>query len=294
MIKDFLNSTKFMFNSHEEENQRVYLELKKKYEENADPWGLNPEKSKKTLKVVTPLYRDYFKTRVFGKENVENKPYIIVANHSGQIPFDGMIITCAFLLDIQPARVLRAMMERFVTTIPFFSSFITQNGGVLGDRTNCNELLKRGESVLVFPEGVRGISKNTDKYYQVQSFTKGFYRLAMKNDIEILPIAVVGAEEFYPLVYHPKKLAKILGMPSLPLSAGLIAGPLGALPLPSPVDLHIGKPIKVKSDDKGNLTDADIQIEVNNIQSQIEEMIKNGLTSRRPFWAQNIVNQLRK
>ena len=66
------------------------------------------------------------------------------------------------------------MMERFVTTIPFFSAFVTQNGAVLGDRTNCNELLSRGESVLVFPEGVKGISKNTTQYYETQQFTKGF------------------------------------------------------------------------------------------------------------------------
>ena len=102
------------------------------------------------------------------------------------------------------------MMERFVTTIPFFSSFVTQNGGVLGDRTNCNELLKRGESVLVFPEGVRGISKNTNNFYHIQKFTKGFYRLAQKNGVDILPVGVVGAEEFYPLTYHPKILAKLI------------------------------------------------------------------------------------
>ena len=206
MIKRFFDSTNIIFNKYAEENERVYQDLRDRYGKNKDPWGLNPEKSKSTLKIATPLYRDYFKTRVFGAENVEDKPYIIVANHTGQIPFDGMIVTCAFLLDVFPPRVLRAMMERFVTTIPFFSAFVTQNGGVLGDRSNCNELLSRGESVLVFPEGVRGIAKNTSKYYQTQKFTKGFYRLALKNGVDILPIGVVGAEEFYPLTYHPRCL----------------------------------------------------------------------------------------
>ena len=75
----------------------------------------------------------------------------MVANHSGQIPFDGMILSCAFLLDVKYPRILRTMVERFVTTIPFFSRFVSQNGGVLGDRSNCSDLLKIGESVLVFP-----------------------------------------------------------------------------------------------------------------------------------------------
>lgn len=293
MIKEIIASTNFIFNKHTEENDRVYQSLKERYQKNKDPWGLNPEKSKTTLKFVTPLYRDYFKTRVFGKENVENKPYIVVANHTGQIPFDGMIVTCAFLLDVDPPRILRAMMERFVTSIPFFSTFVTQNGGVLGDRSNCNELLNRGESVLVFPEGVRGISKNTNEYYQLQPFTKGFYRLALKNNVEILPVAVVGAEEFYPLVYHPMKLAKMLGLPSLPLSPGLIGGPLGMLPLPSPVDVHIGKPIKISEVIKKNPTDDIIENEVKLVQKEIESLIESGLQSRRPFWAQKIVESLK-
>jgi 1-acyl-sn-glycerol-3-phosphate acyltransferase len=293
MIRDLFNSTNFVFKGHAEENERVYKALKARYETNKDPWGLNPEKSKTTLKYVTPLYRDYFKTRVFGAEHVENKPYIVVSNHTGQIPFDGMIVTCAFLLDIVPPRVLRAMMERFVTSIPFFSAFVTQNGGVLGDRSNCNELLTRGESVLVFPEGVKGISKNTNKYYEVQNFTKGFYRLALKNNVEILPVAVVGAEEFYPLVYHPKKIAKMAGLPALPLSPGLLAGPLGMLPLPSPVDLHIGKPISVSEFINAKLTDDDIQTEVNKVQNTVNELIQAGLPKRRPFWAQKIVSKIK-
>lgn len=293
MIRRFIDSTNIIFNKYAEENERVYQGLKERYGKNKDPWGLNPEKSKSTLKIATPLYRDYFKTRVFGAENVENKPYIIVSNHSGQIPFDGMIVTCAFLLDILPPRVLRAMMERFVTTIPFFSAFVTQNGGVLGDRTNCNELLTRGESVLVFPEGVRGISKNTSDFYKTQKFTKGFYRLALKNKIDILPIGVVGAEEFYPLTYHPKSLAKLFGLPALPLTPGMIAGPLGMLPLPSPVDVHIGEPIKIDSKKLDDMDDSEIELEVEKIQQIVDKLVQDGLPKRRPFWGQKIVDKIK-
>ncbi len=293
MLKDLFSSTNFILNKHTAENERVYNDLKDRYGKNKDPWGLNPEKSKTTLKYATPLYRDYFKTRVFGAKNVQDKPYIIVSNHTGQLPFDGMIVTCAFLLDIIPPRVLRTMMERFVTTIPFFSSFVTQNGGVLGDRTNCNELLKRGESVLVFPEGVRGIAKNTNKFYQVQDFTKGFYRLALKNNIEILPVAVIGAEEFYPMTYHPKSIAKALGFPALPITPGLIGGPLGLLPLPSPVDVRIGKPIKVNEKIISSGSDEGIVDEVKGIQECVKQLVSEGLKDRRPFWAQKIVDKFK-
>ena len=190
------------FTLSEKDMEPVYDFLVPKYENNPDPWGLKIKNTKSSLKIAGGLYKNYFKTRVFGKENVGDENYIIVANHSGQIPFDGMILSCAFLLDIQPPRILRTMVERFVTTIPFFSTFVSESGGVLGDRSNCDELLKRKESVLVFPEGAKGISKGTSEFYKLQNFTRGFYKLALKNNVKILPVSVVGAEEFYPLVHN--------------------------------------------------------------------------------------------
>ena len=79
-----------------EEIDRVYQVLYEKYSINPDPWGLKIENTRRSLKVAGGLYKNYFKTRVFGKENVGDENYIVVSNHSGQIPFDGMILSCAF------------------------------------------------------------------------------------------------------------------------------------------------------------------------------------------------------
>ena len=277
------------FTLNEKDMEPVYDFLVPKYENNPDPWGLKIKNTKSSLKIAGGLYKNYFKTRVFGKENVGEENYIIVANHSGQIPFDGMILSCAFLLDIQPPRILRTMVERFVTTIPFFSTFVSESGGVLGDRSNCDELLKRKESVLVFPEGAKGISKGTSEFYKLQNFTRGFYKLALKNNVKILPVSVVGAEEFYPLVHNLRPVAKALNIPALPITPFFpFAGILGVLPLPSPVDVHIGKPIDVNTNLKSNYSDEDIDSEVEQIKSTVAELLNQGLKTRRPFWANKI------
>ena len=283
------------FSLPESEINHVYDRLSERYTKNPDPWGLKVENTRKSLKIAGGLYRNYFNTRVFGKENVGEDNYIVVSNHSGQIPFDGMILSCAFLLEFENPRILRTMVERFVTTIPFFSSFVSESGGVLGDRSNCLELLKRKESVLVFPEGAKGIAKGTKDFYKLQNFTRGFYKLALKQNTKILPVSVVGAEEFYPLVHNFKSIAKILKIPAFPMTPFFpFAGIAGALPLPSPVDVHIGEPIEVNKDLITNYSDDDIDLEVEKVKNSIKSLLNEGLKKRRPFWANKITESLKE
>ena len=267
------------------ELDRAYEYLESRYPPGEDPWGLNLKVHRRFLSRCHTLYRDYFKVRVFGKENVEDRPYMITANHTGQVALDGMLVDIAFLKEINPPRVVRPMLERFMPKIPFVGTWCAESGGVLGDRENCRKLLKWGESVLVFPEGVRGINKPMDKFYELQDFTRGFYRLAASARIQILPTAVVGAEEFFPLVVQAKFLGKYLGIPSIPLSPSLI-------PLPSPVDIHIGKPHEIPEDIHENSPDEVIDEQVALIEQQVKDMIISGLKTRREFWGSRDTNEI--
>jgi 1-acyl-sn-glycerol-3-phosphate acyltransferase len=277
-LKNSFNFDAFKSPLKSEEFKPVMDELHKKYPKGEDPWGLNIKKSIKSLEKIYPLYKHYFKVRVSGKENVEDKPYMVVSNHTGQIAIDGMLISTAFVLEVFPPRILRPMAERFITCIPFVGSWAAQGGAVLGDRQNCINLLKKGQSILVFPEGVKGIAKSTKDFYKLQHFTKGFYRICAQLGVEILPISVVGAEEFFPYVYQAKSIASMMGLPALPLSANFI-------PLPSPVDIHIGKPITIPKEITQNSSDEDITKEVKKVEDAIEVMLKEGLRNRRPFFA---------
>lgn len=261
----------------EDHFDQVFEKLKERYPDGEDPWGLNLEKARTTLEYIWPLYKNYFKVRVFGKENVKDETYMVTSNHSGQIAIDGMLIATAFATEIEPPRILRSMVERFFTALPWVGTLAAEGGAVLGDRQNCLNLLSRNESVLVFPEGVRGVAKSSFDYYKLQRFTRGFFRMSLTAQTKVLPVAVVGAEEIFPWVYQAKGIAKFLGLPALPLS------PL-YVPLPSPVDVIIGEPYEMP-DLSPEVPDKDIDLHINNIRTQIRHMTNEGLKRRRPFFA---------
>ena len=255
----------------------TYRILRQRYPSGEDSWGLDLQFLRKIFVKVWPFYRHYFKVRVFGEEHVPEKGAIVAtSNHTGQIALDGALVTMAFFSDIKSPRILRPMVERFVYKTPFVGAWVAALGGILGDRRNCMALLKQGEAVLIFPEGVRGIAKSTSEFYQLQPFGLGFFRMALEAECDILPIAVVGAEEFYPYTYQARWLAKRLKLPCFPITANL-------LPLPSPVDIYIGKPYSVPKDLSKDTSDAAIAKHVRKIEDQIKQMIQEGLEKRRPF-----------
>jgi 1-acyl-sn-glycerol-3-phosphate acyltransferase len=261
----------------------IFEFLDEHYSHHKDPWGLDHKVIKSGLKMVWLLYKHYFRVRLLGAEKVQDRPYMVVANHTGQIALDGALLYCAFLTQIHPPKVLRAMVERFIPTLPFFGNFVAEYGAVLGDRQNCKNLIENGETLMVFPEGARGIAKNTQNYYQVQTFSKGFYRMALIHHTPIIPCAIIGCEEMYPYIYHLRGLAKRLGLPALPLSPSLLLGPIGALPLPSPVDIILGDPIELPQELEFDSPDKDIESQVAFIQETIQGLIRTGLKNRRPF-----------
>ncbi len=261
----------------DEQIQVIMHDLQERYPSGEDPWGLNLEQAKTIVEVVWPLYKHYFKVRLFGEENVQDEPYIIISNHSGQIAIDGMLISTAFATEIRPPRILRSMVDRFFTALPWIATAAAGGGAVLGDRQNGHNLLTRGQSLLAFPEGVSGVAKSTSDYYQLQKFTHGFLRMALSTKTKILPLAVIGCEEIFPWVYQAKGISKFLGTPALPLS------PL-YFPLPSPVDIYIGEPIELPSDLSADAPDREIDIHVQMVKKEVQHLIDHGLKERRPFF----------
>lgn len=260
-------------NTDKKKIERIIRQLRKEYPEGTDPWGLNLDLAEKALKLLTPLYRNYFQVRLIGAEKILNKPYVIVANHSGQIPIDAILISIAFLLDVESPHLIRPMVEKFMATLPFINKYASALGAVLGDRQNAHYLLERGQSLLVFPEGVKGITKNSTDFYNVQEFSHGFYRMAASHQTSILPLAVIGAEEMYPFVLHASTVGRWMGLPSLPLSLNL-------LPLPSPIDIYVGEEFN-PSDKESEKT---IQNNVFLIEQNIKKLVVQGLAKRRPFF----------
>ncbi|MCD6498915.1 MAG: acyltransferase family protein [Deltaproteobacteria bacterium] len=245
-----------------------------------DSFGFNRDEAKIAVLLVQYMYRYYFRAQAYGTEHIPPGRVLLIANHSGQLPFDGMVITGSLLFDMDPPRVARSMIERYVPSLPYVSFILNRWGQVVGTPENCIRLLDDEEVVLVFPEGVGGISKPFSKRYQLQKFGHGFMRLALESRCPIVPVAVIGAEEQAP-AFNVEPLAKLFRAPAFPV----VPFPpfLPIVPLPVRYRLYFGPPMTIDADP--DLDDEEIAPLVAEVRSTIQSMIHLGLKERRHvFW----------
>ncbi|NRA33071.1 MAG: acyltransferase family protein [Polyangiaceae bacterium] len=254
------------------------LALKAHYQDKGgDPFGLDTEFTKYMAMVTSVAHRLWFRTSVYGIENVPSGGALLVSNHSGQFPLDGMMIAASMFMDAQPPRLVRAMVEKWAQTMPYISLLFSRTGQVVGVPDNCRRLLERDELILVFPEGARGVSKPFSKRYQLQDFGPGFMRMAMEMGVPIIPVAVVGAEEQYVNVGNLEWAAKFLGAPALPLLPQLLI-PGGQLPLPTKYHIYFGEPMSFEGDpDDDELVEEQAWL----VKQNIQNMLGQGLRSRQ-------------
>ncbi|MFO0650058.1 MAG: lysophospholipid acyltransferase family protein [Polyangiales bacterium] len=247
-------------------------------ESGVDPFGFDPQVARYAMVVARALYRDWFRAEVHGMENVPDGRVLLVSNHSGQIPLDGLAIGCALLLERNPPRYVRSMVEKWSATLPFVSTFFTRLGQIVGVPENCQRLLEREEAILVFPEGSKGISKPFSQRYKLSDFGLGFMRLALATGTPIVPVAVVGAEEQYISVANLTRLAKLTGAPAFPVIPQLLL-PGGFLPMPVKYHIWFGEPIRATGDPDDD--DAVIEEKVWQVRATVQSMVNRGLKDRR-------------
>jgi 1-acyl-sn-glycerol-3-phosphate acyltransferase len=261
-----------------ERKERLQALARTGNEYGVDPFGFNLDYSLSALAPFFWLYRHYHRVETFGIEKVPKGRVLLISNHSGQLPMDGAMIGVALLLEADPPRAIRSMVEKWVPSLPYVSTFMARVGQIVGTPENCRRLLESDEAILVFPEGIRGLGKLWPQRYQLQEFGLGFMRLALETDTPIVPIAVVGAEEQSPALMDVKPLARLLGFPAFPLTVTGMP-----LPLPTKYRIYFGDPLRFtgRADDE----DSELDKKVRTVKTAIQGMLNQGLKERQGvFW----------
>jgi 1-acyl-sn-glycerol-3-phosphate acyltransferase len=197
---------------------------------------------------------------------------------------DGAMLKVGIINEHPAKRELRFLVDDFVFHFPFLGTLMNRIGGVRACPENAERLLASGEIVSVFPEGIKGIGKLWKDRYRLERFGRGgVIRLAMKTRSPITPVAVIGGEEIYPLLYKSHILARPLGLPFIPITPLFpLLGPLGAIPLPTKWTISFGKPISFDQFGVQDLNDGIlINRETENLRQVIQKMIRDGLEKRR-------------
>ena len=245
-----------------------------------DPWGFQPDAVARALLGAALWYRYWFRVETHGIEHLPPGRMLVIGNHAGQVAIDAMMVSTAMVLDAEPPRIVRAMGEYWLPTVPFVNVLMARMGSVVGTPKNCVDLLEAEEAVIAFPEGVRGINKLFSERYQLKEFGLGFMRLALETRAPIIPVAVVGSEEQAPAIANVRWLARLLGMPSFPVTLTWPhLGLLGLIPFPVKYHIYFGEPMYFEG--YHNDEDEVITQNVEQVKERIQAMIGAGLEERR-------------
>ena len=242
-----------------------------------DDFGFDREWTESLLPLFEVLYRDYWRVETTGIGHVPAEGRaLLVSNHAGVLPWDGVMIKTAQFMEHPHPRHARALVAAMFFGMPVMSWFLRRSGQTIGHPDDTRRLLERDELVLVFPEGVRGTGKPFKDRYRLRRFGRGgFVQVAIRARAPIIPVSVVGSEEIYPMIGDLGPVAKAMGLPYFPMTPFWPwLGPLGLIPLPSKWRIQFHEPVRT---DEVVPEAADDQNLVMRISDQVRDTIQQGL-----------------
>ncbi len=210
-----------------------------------DAFGTNVDALGLAYAVGFWLHQHYFRVQSVGHASIPKTGAAIIAgNHSGVLPFDGVMLATDIFRHTDPPRLMRYMVDYFVYQMPFLNVWFRSLGQIPGTRRNFDGLMDEGHIIGVFPEGADALAKPKDKRYQLLPFSAGHVELAARHGVPIVPVGIVGAEEQMTFVADIKPLARLLRVPYFPITTTFPwLGPLGLLPKPVQYRIHYGEPL---------------------------------------------------
>src|SRR5680860_296902 len=231
------------------------------------------------MNLLRPLYRTWFRVECRGIENIPSDGgALVVANHSGTIALDALMTQVAVHDEHPQRRHLRMLGADLLFSTPVIGDLARKTGSTLAANPDAERLLSDGHLVGVWPEGFKGVGKPFSERYKLQRFGRGgFVSAALRTQTPIIPCAIVGAEEIYPILGNARTVARVLGLPYAPVTPTWPwLGSLGLVPLPTKWLIEFSSPIT--TDDAGD-GGADDPMLVFDLTDQVRETIQQTLYS---------------
>ncbi len=241
-----------------------------------DEFGFDPEFTTKVfLPILRPLAQNWFRVEVRGIENLPTTgSALLVSNHAGTMPLDGMVLQSVVYDEI--GRHVRMLGADLIFKTPYSHDFARRTGTTLACQEDAERLLASDQLVAVFPEGFKGLGKPYADRYKLQRFGRGgFVSAAVRAQVPLIPVSIVGSEEIYPLIASAPTLARALGVPYFPITPLFPwFGIFGLIPLPSKWIIQFGEAITTDELSPGAAEDPMV---VFNVTDQVRETIQHSL-----------------
>jgi len=253
-----------------------------------DEFGMDEVVLRRARPALDFLYDQYWRVSLAGVEQLPaSGPCLLVANHSGLLPYDGLMLAHAIERSHPSGERPRFLAADWLITLPFVQSYLARLGGVRACRENAERLLASKRFVIAFPEGVKGAAKVFRERYRLKRLGRGgVLRVALETGAPLVPVGIVGAEEAHPILFKWTTPARAVGLPFLPVTPTFPwLGPLGFLPLPTKWVIRIGEPLAL-----GHLAPESAADELlisrltEDLRVRIQALVDVGLAERESVW----------
>jgi 1-acyl-sn-glycerol-3-phosphate acyltransferase len=253
-----------------------------------DEFGMDEVSLRRVRPLLDLLYERYWRVEICGVERLpETGPALLVANRSGLLPYDGLMLAHG-IERLHPYHERpRFLVADWLITLPFVQPYLARLGGVRACRENAERLLEAKRFVIAFPEGAKGAAKVFRERYRLKRFGRGgVVRVALEHGVPLYPVGLVGPEEAHPILFKEYSVARSLGLPFLPVTPTFpLMGPLGALPLPTKWIIRIGEPVLLDHLEPDAVDDELLVARLTEeLRGKIQTLVDLGLSDRGSVW----------
>lgn len=225
--------------------------LREKARERARPDDLDardPAFIARVLPLLGLLYDDYFRCETELEAELPGGAFLGVANHNAMTGTPDMFChMVAYWRRYGTARPAYGLMHDVPFRFPYAGAWLNAGGAVAASHANARRALARGAAVLVFPGGDIDACKPTSAQYTLRfGRRRGFLRLAIREQVPIVPVVSAGAHQSLYIATDGRRIAELLRLPELarsnvaPIGLALPWGLILGVPLP-----HLPPPVKI-------------------------------------------------
>jgi 1-acyl-sn-glycerol-3-phosphate acyltransferase len=252
-----------------------------------DEFGMDEIVLRRTRPLLDLLQDRYWRIETHGFDRIPPSPCLLVANRSGLLPYDGLMLSHALARASNGSDRPRFLVADWLITLPFVQPYLARLGGVRACRENAERLLSSGQSVVAFPEGLKGAAKVFRERYRLKRFGRGgVVRVALESGVPLVPVGIVGPEEAHPILFKWGTPARAVGLPFFPVTPTFpLLGPLGVLPLPTKWVIRIGDPIDLDDLAPDASTDELLISRITEeLRAKVQALVDTALTNRPSVW----------
>ncbi|WP_341528311.1 lysophospholipid acyltransferase family protein [Nostoc sp. UHCC 0302] len=265
-------------------------------------WSLterDPQFIESLMPILEWFYRYYFRVTTDGWHHIPpiGKALLVGSHNGGMASPDLIMMMYDWFRRFGTKRLVYGLMHPYAWKVsPELARIGEKMGAIMAHPKIASAAFDIGASVLVYPGGQQDMFRPHSQRYQICfAGRKGFIKLALKQEVPIIPLISVGAHDtlivlgdFYPLVKQlnewglpwlyqvdPGVFPIYLGLPW-----GLSIGPLPNFPLPAQIHTRVCTPIvferygKLAASDR-NYVNACYELVHRQMQQELDNLVRD-------------------